>query len=517
MPNDFENLGEDLRFLVDIHNINDSIDDFIDIRSGRIIRPVISNSVEFSNKNGELVTDRNEDSLTPYPDRPIDVIEPFSKMDKKMTTILPPFKVYDETIENDTPIILGDYCMWKAKSTLTVFVCRRVPEITLFRLTVKKEVIGDTIKIIGGSISYRANVAISHTDIINNESYWRNELEKIESVYNSYDFRELEIVNEYHKLVLPNDKDEDFARDHLLVIGLGYIEKELSEKDVLMWMEALENHQGSKITGIHKFQIKFGKGKVTIFINGDPLDIPNLKDKVQYGYFESSMPISTLSLDKFGAESITIINPKIEEETKILVSNNSIVEHVIITLVTNDGKIISYTATSEGGVFSNKWTTDEMSSLEIEWEAIIKYHPTQWPEIKVSGKLSAIDNNLIATIKPESWIREHSIIIILMDEQGNILPAEIAKIYNVYAEFIFKASFLEGDGLLQYAFQMESQKTLKVQFPKPPGKVEANLQLRLSVFGNQNKKLEIFILKEDDNFIIAKIFLDKRIQIETNK
>lgn len=482
----------------------DSYEDFINNRPGR--DPITDYIDNLNNRGGN--------SLTPYPDKPIDFINPFEKnimervKNEKMKMLDIPFKVFDATIETNNPIIIGDYCFWPTKHNSVAFVCLRVPRIKDFNLTIKKEVVGNTIKVTSGTISYSASVVVSVTDIQNNMYSWLRELKERGHSAVDWSFEPLYIAKERHSLILPQEHEYQY------LLSLDNInEITLSENDALTWMKMLETNQGNKIPGIHQVTITFRKGYMNFF--GSGIDLPKLPS-FENGYLELSIPASIL-LSNFGAESITIINPKIENETKVLVSSNPIVEYVIVTISSNDGKAISHTFTSDGGIFPHKWTTDEMSSLEIRWEAIIKYRPKGWPEVKETGKLSANDNNLIVMIKPESWIREHSLTVFLMDEQGNVLPTETAKVYQIYAEFIYKGSFLQGDGILRSTFQCEPHKTLDVAFPQPPTNGTGNLELRISVFNNENKNHQIYTLKEDDYFVIAKIFEDKRIQIETNK
>ncbi|WP_141502922.1 hypothetical protein [Paenibacillus luteus] len=510
MPNDFREFRSgDLRGLEDRLIHSDRL-----IRSGRIVGEDFLHDRLRNRRGGEDVLPHSDDPLrevrlTPHPDdphldEPIEFIKPFEINGIRLRSV--GIRIINATIVVDQPLQVGDYYFWPTKDNHVIFVCRRIPQIRDFQLVLHKEVVGSTIKITGGSLSYIADISLSESEMREQKFSWGKELEELGKIGSN--FEPLDIETEEHELELPK------ATIHTSNSLWKFVQISLSESGALMWKELLENKQGEQLPGVHQVTITYSNGYTDFWEEGRLK--PRLPSFDKGNIFHFSLPAS-IYLGQFGPEVITLTDPKIENETHVIVSGDPIVEHVIVTLIGSNGLSMSQTFTSEGGKLSHKWTTDEMQTLEVNWEAVIKYSPKGWPEVKESGKLSAHENKLITMIKPEAWLRKHALTFLLVDNQGKPLPDSSTQSYQVYAEFIFTAPFIEGNGVMRSTYQMESQKTLDLSFPKPPEEGAGVLELRVSAFVNNNKNLRILTLKEDEIMVTAQISPDANIVVETNK
>ncbi|MEO3946565.1 hypothetical protein [Gorillibacterium sp. CAU 1737] len=504
MPNDFRDFRSG-----DLREIEGRL-----IRSDRVIEGRDLYDRLRSRRGGEDVLPHSEDplrevGLTPHPDdphfdEPIEFIKPFEINGIQLRSV--GIKIINAKIVADHPLQVGDYYFWPTEDNHVMFVCRRIPQIHDFHLVLHKEVIGSTIKITGGSLSYVADIDVSDSEIQLQQFTWRKGLEELGKIGSNFEPLDIEI--EQHKLELPKETI------HTSISMLNFVEINLTESGALMWKEMLEKKHGEQLPGIHQVMITYSNGYIDFMEEGQPK--PRLPLFDERNIFQFNLPAS-IYLGQFGPEVITITDPKIENETHVIVSGDPIVEHVIVTLIGSNGLSMSQTFTSKGGKLSHKWTTDEMQTLEVNWEAVIKYSPKGWPEVKEVGKLSARENKLITMIKPEAWIRKHYLTVLHIDDQGKPLPAVSTQSYQVYAEFIFTASFIKGDGVMRSTYQMESQKTLEISFPKPPDELEGVLELRVAVFMNNKKNLKIIKLNEDEIMLTAQISPDATILVETNK
>lgn len=275
---------------------------------------------------------------------------------------------------------------------------------------------------------------------------------------------------------------------------------ELSELGVQVWQNALTQRRGDTISGICRINANF---------------YAQLRKRFDIKQQELSVSLGSL-LAGYGLEVISIQNPKISLEAKLIITGHPTIESVVIDWQPNAGGTPGRNIfSSEGGQLPIQVVTENVNAIEINWNAKVNFRVLDWPGIPESGKLSFATNNFADIIKPTAWIRNYDIIAVLIDEQGNIIPSSSTD-YRVVVTLTYNSPSLQDLPPINTTFETSSQKIVTVPLPVQNPDLPAQLEVTVTAMWRDKTQMKTRKLLLDETSIITTIYPDARIEIFTN-
>jgi hypothetical protein len=278
---------------------------------------------------------------------------------------------------------------------------------------------------------------------------------------------------------------------------------QLSALGTQVWQQALEQRQAERISGICRFSANY---------------YTRLSDRIQMQRQVISTTLADL-IGNCGPESIQILNPTVSMKTEILVQGSPILETVNVDWLPNQGgEPMSQTFSSPGGTFTGILTSNNLNTVEVAWQAQVKYKTAGWPTITQTGTLSA--NSPIEIVKPSSsdWIREYSLFTVFMSSpsQASVDPAEFDHL-DVEVTFTFSTAAMQIP--LVTTFKATHFAITNLPFPLAPGQFPSQVGLIVTTRSHSEAKVLSSVerlLSLEETLTNVKIYLNGSIEIFTN-
>jgi hypothetical protein len=406
----------------------------------------------------------------------------------------------------NAPLRAGDFLLWVDLPSTRALFTLAVPRVLHFSLTVQKEIRDDTIKITGGT----AVLAVCAYEVSDTataallEMQWSSVLAANGFEGSNWRFQPLSLRNLDATLQLDaahlTRPPQVTASGEL---GTATFVIELSQLGAQIWKDALETSGGSSLSGVCSLNARY---------------YAQLADRVEVKEQVLSAPLGTL-LGGVGAEALHVVNPQVSFEARVIVAGHPTVAGTVVNWLPSEGhapQSLSFDET--GGQFSALLTAQNVEGITIDWDAVVRFKPPGWPDIRQSGKLSVAGNDWSLVLKPGSWLTTRTISAVLLDANGEVIPDADFNDPNsrVQAELAFTAPFLKGKALRSTLFEADSEHAVTVAFPNPPD--EKPGRVRLTIFATRGGKLRAKrrLLKADESLVAVMISPDARITIVTS-
>lgn len=464
------------------------------------------------------------------------------------------------------PVRVGDMLLWPDAPRSRALYALCVPLLRDFSLTVRRENVGNTIKIIGATavLSVSAYTAADPTALEALRPAWTAALTKAGHGQRTWSFQPMHLRGLQGTL---DAATGHFSRPPQVTVstetGTATFLVELTELGAQVWKDALEQSAARTIPGICRLDASFyvyvqvqrgveveSSARTASTVRSEPpassplraVPIrdspirdspirdtpvreepvraePRIETRVEARRHLISAPLGTV-LGTLGPGAVRVVNPQLTVTANFIVAGHPIVENVVVDWRPSGGhQPLSQTFGAEGGQFQAQITSDNLDAIEIDWTAIVRYKPTGWPVIRRSGKLSFASNNWSEIINPVSWTREYVITTMLLDAQGRVLPAGDATnlVDRVQGTLTYSAPFLTAGVPLTNFFETSSQQMVKVSFPLPPDLQAGELKLTLfATRGGGTPTMVARRLLPDETMVVAKISAAAKIDILTN-
>ncbi|MDQ3701877.1 MAG: hypothetical protein M3442_13295 [Chloroflexota bacterium] len=476
------------------------------------------------------------------------------------------------------PVRVGDMLLWADAPRSRALYALCVPLLRDFSLTVRRENVGNTIKITGATavLSVSAYTADDPPALEALRPAWTAALTKAGHSQRTWSFQPM------HLRGLQGTLDAaagHFSRPPQVTVstetGTATFLLELTELGAQVWKDALEQSAARTIPGVCRLDASFyvyvqvQRGveiessartesipqleRSTLALStarAEPLanttlraapirdlpvrdspvrDVPirdepvraerRTETRVEVRRHLISAPLGTV-LGALGPGAVRVVNPQLTVTANFIVAGHPIVENVVVDWRPSGGhEPLSQVFGPEGGQFQAQITSDNLDAIAIDWTAIVRYKPAGWPVIRRSGKLSFASTNWSEIINPVSWTREYVITTMLLDAQGRVLPAGGATnlVDRVQGTLTYSAPFLTAEAPLTNFFETSNQHMVKVSFPLPPDQQAGELKLTLfATRGGGTPTMVARRLLPDETMVVAKIAADAKIEIFTN-
>ncbi|MDZ7962158.1 MAG: hypothetical protein RMY34_30520 [Aulosira sp. DedQUE10] len=326
--------------------------------------------------------------------------------------------------------------------------------------------------------------------------------EKIKIIRSAWQFQPLNLRNLQAELNLPANhvvRSPQFTVSN--DVGIVTFLIELSELGVQVWKDALEQRRSNTIPGICNITASY---------------YAQLNNRVDVKQGNSSVSLGAL-LANSGPEVISIQNPTISLEAKLIIAGHPTIESVVVEWQPNSGGTPGKNIfTSEGGQLPIQVISDNVNSVEINWNAKVNFRVVDWPLIPDQGKLAFAQNNFADIIKPTAWIRNYDIVMMLLDEQGNVIPSNSTTDQRVIVTLTFKSPYLQGVPSLSTTFETTSQKIVTVPLPVPNHQVPIELTLNVVAMRGNATQTKTRQLQINESSVIGTINPAAEIEIFTN-
>lgn len=416
-----------------------------------------------------------------------------------------PIKVIEPVPELSAALRSGDFWLWADLIDQQAFYSLAVPRLRQFSLTVQKENRNNTTVISGGSAILEVSL-FAEEDALAIERYrqiWTDALAQAGHASRTWKFLPLQLRNVQASLELAANHASQAPRITTNSdLGRATFIIDLSELGVQVWKEALEQRRGSAIPGVCRINTTFYAQR---------------RDRVSVQQQDLSVSLSAL-LANIGSEAIVNANLQLSTEAKIVVEWHSSLQTVTLNWRPNNGAAPGSDVFNAASLPLNiLLTAQDLNTLEVDWNAQVSFVDPSWPPVTEGGKLSLTNNNFTHILKPTAWVRDYTLIVWLLDDQGNIITnrASSGDLNNrVMGVMNFSAPYLPKK--LTEAFETSSQKIAKVSFPVLPGQ-PAELELSLVSQRNGRDDFQTRKLSIDENLIAVKVYPNARIEIVTSR
>ncbi len=284
------------------------------------------------------------------------------------------------------------------------------------------------------------------------------------------------------------------------ITGTATFVIELSALGTQVWKNLLEQRRASEIPGMGLFTVKY---------------YAQSNERINIQQRLVAMSLGSLLTD-VGPEIIQTINSAVSVEPKIVVQGNPIIDSVVVKWTTNTGSTaLSKRFDTNGGLLSDTIETQDISHLEVNWNATVTFKTASWSTVPQVGKLT-LSTSLVDIVKPSSWIRDYTLMTLMMASPTQIStdPTEFEDI-GVEATLTFNAAYLQAP--LTTTFN-PAQTITTVPFPLVPGQVPTQVALIITTtLKSENRILNSVTrsLQPDETLISANIFRDGHVEIFT--
>lgn len=421
-----------------------------------------------------------------------------------------PYRIVDPVPTTQTPIHAGDFLLWPDPAQNRAFFTLTSLRMSDFMLTVRRESIEGTIRTTGGTAVFNISVYASE-DLSALERYrseWTERLAQAGHGQRSWKFAPLNLRNLGGAVELP--AGYVLSPPHVAASadsGSAAILVELTPLAAQAWEESLNQGRPGLLQGVCRFTAHYYAQL------GERVDV---REQVLAG------PLGTLATTAgVGRNALHIIQPEISVEAKFVAVGDDMVERIALSLRPSGGhEPISHTFPEGGGVYALQLITPQSETLTLDWTAFVHFKPEGWPVVRHSGTMD--ENVWTEMIKPDSWVRPFTLVVMLLDAAGNALPANAADDNTVdannrvYGEITFTAPYL-GGAPLRASFESSSQQMVEVQFPMPPNAPPGEVKLTVISLRDGRIDMKTRTLEVDETMVLASVLHNSMIQITTNR
>jgi hypothetical protein len=393
------------------------------------------------------------------------------------------------------PVPSGDYLLWPNPFMSSVFFARTIPRLISFSLTVRIDVQADqSMRVIGGDASltvslYDAdNLHITET----NRQAWSKSLEASGYSLRPWRFEPLNLRDLQTTLDLPagyalgTPQISISASTGLITYLIG-----LTEIGVLAWRDALNARHGDSIQGMCNVTASYLASKA------GELNVLRLPLVAGLG---------RLLIDR-GPGDVHTLYPQQTVESKLVISGHDLIDTVTVNLSPNTGQApASHIFDSYGGQINIAITTQDPNTVEIGWTAAVRYKSVKWPIVPAAGKM-AFTNAWTDIIKPDSWIVDYTLMVIMVEDDGNPTPAKnVETDCRVQGNLTYTAPYIPVTGLLSTAFELTNQTPVTTALPRFPGQPLGDLVLNVFATRAGRSASTSRRLQSSENWVVAKIY-----------
>ena len=385
------------------------------------------------------------------------------------------------------------------------FFALAVPRLLSFSLTAQGTVQPDrSVKISGGTAILTVGV-YSQDDVQGVEKHrqeWTSAIATSGLGSRIWKFQPQSLRNLRPALELPDghaSQPADISTD--TNAGTATFVIQLSETGVIAWKNALEQRNGSAIAGICR---------VTVSYYG------RLANRVDVKEQQLSVPLGAL-LAACGPDDVRTINPQQTVEAMLVVVGHDLVQNVSLNMRPNVGQAPAVQSFGrEGGQVKVSIATQDVNSVEVNWDAQVTFRTSSWPVIPAAGKLSNA-TGWTDMLKPDSWIANYTIMAIVVDDAGNPVPINIAGIdYHAVGTLTFTAPYVPNTGVLVSSFDAGNQLPVSVALPRFPGQPFGDLLLNMFATRNGLASTQTRRLSATELGVVILIRPNAAIEIRTS-
>ena len=426
---------------------------------------------------------------------------------------LPSYSIMPVPVRSlEGPIRVEDFLVWADRATRRVIYALAEPRLTDFHLTVYRERVaagsGTTIKTTGGSavLELAAYADYNLQELQWRYALWLEELDQGQLHQRPWSFERLDLSNLEVKLDLPQGYLK--APPNIsasATSGRATILLDLSELGAQAWQGAIEERRPGAMAGACELKAHY---------------YGQLDGRLRADTHVLSAPLGTLAESaRVGRGSLRVIRPEVSVEAKMVVIGDEMLERVALSLTPSGGhEPVSHVFDAAGGTYSLALTSDRPEELELDWTALVHFKPAGWPVIRTSGKMG--DNQWAEMIKPDAWMQPFTLVVMLFDERGDVIPAgsddDVDPNNRVYGEVTFTAPYLDG-APLRAGFDSSSQQMVHMQFPVPPGVTPGEVKLTVMTQRGGSVNMKTRILRSDETATMVSVKHDAEIEIQTNR
>lgn len=446
------------------------------------------------------------------------LVKPFNPVVKlhpkwELAIAVLPHRTVDPAPSLAAPVRAGDFLLWPDPPRSRAFYTLAQPRMSDFSLTVRRETIGagagSTLGVTGGTAVFTLSV-YADEDLAGLERHrveWSRHLERAGHGVRSWRFHPLSLRNLEGAVDLPNGyaagppeiaASADSGRAAILV--------ELTSLGAQAWEAALEEERPGSMQGLCRLSARYYAQL------GDHVDVKTQALDASLGPLAAAAGVSR--------DSLRVVRPEVSVEAKFVVVGDDMVERVVLSMTPSDGHApVTHTFDDTGGAYALALTSDSPESLHLDWTALVHFKPDGWPVVRHGGVMK--DNTWAEMIKPDAWMQPFSLVVMLLDAAGNVVPATsegaVDPSNRVYGEITYSAPYLNSSAPLRAGFDSSSQQLIEVQFPMPPGVPPGEIKLTVMSQRGGNVNMQTRILRHDETSTLVMVMHNAMINIQTNR
>jgi hypothetical protein len=348
-----------------------------------------------------------------------------------------PYRKIDPAPALVNPVVAGDFTLWADAPRNLVFFALNSPRMSDFQLTIHHQ--GG--RVINGTAVFNMTVYASEElkSLAKYRDEWTLRLEQAGHSHRNWKFLPLTLLNLQATVTLP----KGYTVSPLKVAtsadtASAAVIAELTANGALSWQSALEQGRPDQLQGNCSFTAQY-YAQV-----GKNVNTRKHAFKSTLGRLAQAAGISRTNL--------RVVQLETSVTAKFVVVGDERADRVVINLSpSNDQAPVSHVFTGGGGTYSLTLNDPAPENLTIDWTALVEFNSTNWPIVRESGTMGGTKWGEM--IKPDSWIQPVTLVVMLLDAAGDVLPASsnsaVDPNNHVFGEITFTASYLEDVSLLR--------------------------------------------------------------------
>jgi N-acetyl-anhydromuramyl-L-alanine amidase AmpD len=409
------------------------------------------------------------------------------------------------------PITVAAFALFPDPSRGQVFFQLVAPKLRLVSLVVNRSNVavqggGTTTKIVGGTAVLTVS-AFADSDPATNDAL-RSSWVSVLTAHgiagaDAWRFLPLSLRNISGSLQLPDgDVSGVITAAGSPDAGTLTFSVPLSESGAIAWSDAFGSSRGSSLAGTCTVTATM------VAQLGTAVDARDRTLTVALGDLLASV----------GPASMTVVDPQTTVAARVIVTANDLVDSVTVDVVPSKGApAASLAFTKEGGQTQLPVTAADIRQVQVAYTSTVRYTPPGWPVVTQRGTLRFADADWDLWVKPDSWLAQYDLVLMLLDAQNRVLspgtsPTDVMTLRIDY-------SHPEIPESLTLTVQSDSQQLLHVPFPNPPG-APTSPTVSVSVLGTRAGTPAgptSRVLTPDETMVVAKVYANGVISIVTNK
>jgi hypothetical protein len=219
-----------------------------------------------------------------------------------------------------------------------------------------------------------------------------------------------------------------------------------------------------------------------------------------------------------GPDAVHIVNPQVSFNARVLVAGHPALESVILNWLPSEGHPPkNFMFAEEGGQFEAQITAEKVNAVTIDWNAVVRFKPAGWPDIRQSGKLSVAAGDWSLALAPGAWLTTYTLAAEFVDENDGVAADVDFNDPNtrVIADLAFSSEFLGSKVLQSNVFEPDNEHVVTVAFPNPPGQATPGTAKLTIVAMRSGKMLTASRALASDEHLVAVFIRPTKIDITT--